>query len=149
MTAPRYRHLGDYGDLVAVARGFSAAPDPPLTSAAVRSVIGFDGDDDPIEPQAEGRWSRDGVDGEAVSWSVGYGPRTQAWLLRPTGLVQYLRDDALFPEDGMRAADSLLRELYAKAGDEDAYVGEFYPGPHRFDLAMQESAFAHLARWLR
>jgi len=30
-----------------------------------------------------------------------------------------------------------------------AYVGEFYDGPHKFDRAMQQFAFAHLERWLR
>lgn len=63
-------------------------------------------------------------------------------------LVQYLRDDALFPLAGMQAADQRLTERYAAAGAPDAYVGEWYPGPHRFDVAIQEAAFAHLARWL-
>jgi dienelactone hydrolase len=31
------------------------------------------------------KWQRDGVEGEEVSWSVGYGPRTVAWVLRPAG----------------------------------------------------------------
>ncbi len=31
----------------------------------------------------EDRWERDGVAGEAVSWSVGYGPRTHAYVLKP------------------------------------------------------------------
>src|SRR5215469_7865791 len=63
-------------------------------------------------------------------------------------MVQYLTDDALFPADGMRAAHALLTERYAHAGVPTAYVGEFYPGPHRFDAAMQDSAFARLADWL-
>jgi hypothetical protein len=33
-------------------------------------------------------------------------------------------------------------------GNPQNYVGEFYPGPHKFDLAMQASAFAWLKRWL-
>jgi hypothetical protein len=37
---------------------------------------------------------------------------------------------------------------YAKAGASKAYRGEFYPGPHRFDAAMQESAFAWLKQHL-
>jgi hypothetical protein len=28
-------------------------------------------------------------------------------------------------------------------------VGEFYEGPHKFDRAMQRSAFEHLEEWLR
>ncbi|MDA8291520.1 MAG: acetylesterase [Actinomycetota bacterium] len=41
--------------------------------------------DRPVEPRVERAWTRDGVDGEEVSWSVGFGPRTRAWLLRPAG----------------------------------------------------------------
>jgi hypothetical protein len=63
-------------------------------------------------------------------------------------LVQYLLDDALFSVEGMRAADNHLRRAYQRAGGESAYVGEFYPGPHRFDIAMQEAAFDRLERWL-
>jgi dienelactone hydrolase len=63
-------------------------------------------------------------------------------------LVQYLRDDALFPLPGMQTADARLRERYRRAGAADHYVGQFYPGPHRFDLAMQEAAFAQLRTWL-
>jgi hypothetical protein len=63
-------------------------------------------------------------------------------------MVQYLMDDALFPADGMRAAHDKLTYRYTRAGARTAYVGEFHPGPHRFDTAMQKSAFAHLAEWL-
>jgi dienelactone hydrolase len=63
-------------------------------------------------------------------------------------LVQYLRDDRLFPLAGMEAAHRRLTEHYRRAGAVDAYVGEFHPGPHRFDRAMQESAIDHLGRWL-
>jgi dienelactone hydrolase len=60
-------------------------------------------------------------------------------------LVQFLLDDALFPVDGMRAAHARLTALY---GDSGAYAGEFYPGPHRFDRQMQDSAFGWLDRRL-
>ena len=63
-------------------------------------------------------------------------------------LVQYLEDDALFPLDGMRAAHERLTRHYADADDAGAYEGQFQPGPHRFDLDAQESAFAWLARHL-
>jgi dienelactone hydrolase len=357
----RYEQLAEYSDLVAVADSFAVAR-PGLDSATVRRIIGFDRDGQPDDPRVEARWSRDGVDGEEVSWSVGYGPRTRAWFLRPSAasgplpgvlalhshdgykyhgkekiadgpdgpdspdgprpelvelrrnayqgrayanelarrgfavlvpdvflwgsrrfalgakdgatdvstynrlaadhehvvakyctvlgtslagivayedrialaylgsrpevrsgalgcvglsgggcraallqatsqrvgaavvvgmmstypalldrfiavhtwmffppnlvafgdwpdlagcrapsplLVQYLLDDALFAPDGMRAAHRLLTERYAGAGAPTGYLGEFYPGPHRFDLAMQESAFAFLAESLR
>jgi dienelactone hydrolase len=60
-------------------------------------------------------------------------------------LVQFLLDDAQFTVEGMRMADSRMAAHYAAVGARDAYRGEFYPGPHRFDAAMQNSAFA----WLR
>jgi len=59
-------------------------------------------------------------------------------------LVQYDRDDELFPLDGMQAADARLSAHYRTAGAPDAYRGEFYPGPHKFDLEMQAAAFAWL-----
>lgn len=63
-------------------------------------------------------------------------------------LVQYLLDDAQFTVDGMRGADRRIAGHYARSGAPQAYSGEFYPGPHRFDVAMQESAFGWLDRQL-
>jgi dienelactone hydrolase len=83
-----YRHLGPFSDLVDVAIGFVERPAPAerrLDQSTVRRLLGFDRDGEPIEPRVEARWSREEVDGEEVSWSVGYGPRTHAWLLRPSG----------------------------------------------------------------
>ena len=59
-------------------------------------------------------------------------------------LVQFLLDDELFTVDGMRNADSYLAEVYARAETPEAYTGEFYPGPHRFDVAMQEAVLVWL-----
>lgn len=59
-------------------------------------------------------------------------------------LVQYDTEDDLFTLDGMRAAHDRLADHYAHAGAPDAYVGQFYPGPHKFDLEMQAAAFAWL-----
>jgi dienelactone hydrolase len=56
-------------------------------------------------------------------------------------LVQYDQQDELFTPAGMRAADERLRAHYREAGAENAYTGQFYPGPHKFDLEMQEKAF--------
>ena len=57
-------------------------------------------------------------------------------------LVPYDLDDKLFTQQGMRNADARLKEQYASAGNPAAYVGQFYPGPHKFDLEMQTAAFA-------
>ena len=56
-------------------------------------------------------------------------------------LVQFDSDDDLFSLEGMQAADFRLREHYDRAGRPGAYEGRFYPGPHKFDLAMQLEAF--------
>jgi dienelactone hydrolase len=83
-----FKHLGPFSDLVSfseAARARSLLSAPSLTPARVRELLGVDLDSQPRDVQVDGRWTSDGVDGEEVSWSVGYGPRTQAWVLRPTG----------------------------------------------------------------
>jgi dienelactone hydrolase len=88
---------------------------------------------------------------------------THTWMLFPHGwprygdwpdlaacrapmplLVQYDMEDELFTPAGMRAAHERLSALYAHVGHPEAYTGEFYPGPHKFDAPMQESAFGWL-----
>lgn len=55
-------------------------------------------------------------------------------------LVQYDRQDRLFPLGGAQAAHERISARYAGG----AYTGQFFDGPHKFDLAMQEAAFAWL-----
>lgn len=88
---------------------------------------------------------------------------THTWMLCVPGLPKYLdypeilglraprptfvlndSEDPLFTLNEMQAADSILREVYAKAGAAGSYRCAFYPGPHKFDLQMQEDAFAWL-----
>ena len=57
-------------------------------------------------------------------------------------------DDGLFTLPEMRRADGILGEVYEKAGAADRYRCSFYPGPHKFDAAMQKEAFAWFDRWL-
>jgi dienelactone hydrolase len=61
-------------------------------------------------------------------------------------LVQYDLQDNLFTEQGMRDAHSRLQSHYASVGKPDAYTGQFYPGPHKFDLEMQSVAFDWLKK---
>jgi hypothetical protein len=56
-------------------------------------------------------------------------------------LVQYDEEDELFTPAGMRAAHARIVDHYAWAGAPAAYVGQWYPGPHKFDLPMQAAAF--------
>jgi hypothetical protein len=64
-------------------------------------------------------------------------------------LVQYDLQDDLFTEDGMREAHTRLQDHYASMGKSDAYVGQFYPGTHKFDLEMQSAAFDWLEEKLK
>ena len=86
-----YEHLGPFSDLVIALRGGEGPLYPltrpgPETRSRVREVLGvsFRGAE-PLAPRQEAFWSTDDVIGEEVTWSVGYGPRTAAWLLRPRG----------------------------------------------------------------
>ncbi len=63
-------------------------------------------------------------------------------------LVQYNLEDELFTEQGMHEADAKLKMHFASVGQPAAYVGQFYPGPHKFDLEMQAAAFAWLKQIL-
>jgi dienelactone hydrolase len=89
--AERYRHLGPFGDLVAAAERagalFPQALAPADIRRRVRALLAFGRDAPaPVEVQSGRRWQTDGVTGEEVGWSAGYGPRTAAWVLRPAGI---------------------------------------------------------------
>lgn len=64
-------------------------------------------------------------------------------------LVLNNSEDPLFTPDEMKRADGILRDVYAKAGGSDRYRCSFHPGPHKFDRAMQDEAFAWFDRWLK
>ena len=64
-------------------------------------------------------------------------------------LVLNDNEDDLFTPEGMKSADRILGEVYAKAGAADHYKASFYPGKHKFDRPMQAEAFAWFDRWLK
>ncbi len=84
-----YRHLGCYSDLVAACRPLYPRARPGKeTQRRLREILAFaPGAETPRHVQHGRRWIRDGVAGEEISWSVGYGPRTEAWALRPAGVT--------------------------------------------------------------
>ncbi len=86
-----YRHLREYSDLVSAARRkqplYPLAPPGPETQALIRDILGFHQDDEsPSDIREEAQWEKDGLAGQEVSWSVGYGPRTHAFVLKPAGV---------------------------------------------------------------
>lgn len=58
-------------------------------------------------------------------------------------------EDSLYTLPEMKEADRILSEVFKKAGASDRYQCNFYPGPHKFDLAMQKDAFAWFDKWLK
>src|SRR5438105_9542813 len=62
------------------------APPGPATQQRVREVLGFcQRPEVPLDVRVEQQWQRDGLSGEVISWSVDYGPRSQAYVLKPAG----------------------------------------------------------------
>ena len=59
---------------------------------------------------------------------------------KPT-MALYDRDDQLWSLEGQEKAHEKLKQIYSKMDAEDLYCGKFYPGPHKFDRAMQRDAF--------
>jgi len=64
-------------------------------------------------------------------------------------LVLATSEDPLFTRAETERAGRLLAEAYEKAGAADAFRITMSPGPHKFDLPMQEQAFAWFERWLQ
>lgn len=56
-------------------------------------------------------------------------------------MVQYNEEDELFTPEGQHEADRKISHIYAKAGNPKEYVGRFYSGQHKFDVAMQDEVF--------
>ena len=67
---------------------------------------------------------------------------------KPT-MVLFDADDELFTPKGQEDADKRLRQIYSKMGAPELYSGQFFPGPHKFDVEMQEAAFAFFDRWMK
>lgn len=64
-------------------------------------------------------------------------------------LVLNDEDDQLYTLPEMKKADHILAEIYKKAGFSDNYRASYYPGPHKFDVAMQQEAFSWWDKWLK
>lgn len=136
-----FEHLGPFSDMVSVAqlRGhlFPKNLPPRLNRAGARRLLSFVDNLEPGSPKTERTWTRDGVDGEEVSWSVAYGPRTHAWILRPAGeraqlpgiLALHSHDSFKFfgkekIADGPEETHPLIIELREKTYEGTAYANE-------------------------
>jgi dienelactone hydrolase len=58
-------------------------------------------------------------------------------------------EDPLFTLPEMQRADRIMAEIFEKANAVDRYRCSFYPGPHKFDVAMQKEAFDWFDQWLK
>jgi hypothetical protein len=88
MPQPPYAHLGSFGGLVDTAKAqkplFPIAPPGEETRRSAWECFGFTAQaEQPVGARLERSWRIDGVDGEEISWSVGFGPPTHAWILKP------------------------------------------------------------------
>jgi len=63
-------------------------------------------------------------------------------------LVIATSEDPLYTLAEVQRAGKILTEVYQKAGAADAFQITIYPGPHKFDLPMQQQAFAWTKKWL-
>ena len=96
-------------------------------------------------------------------WPVGRWPNSLGWVHYVPGMFQELdlpdamalaapralmvmqnRDDLLFSRGGMERAVARIASAYAKAGVAERFRARIGDGPHEFNVAMQEDAFAFL-----
>jgi dienelactone hydrolase len=59
------------------------------------------------------------------------------------------RQDTLFPNEAVEEAFAKIRAVYASQDALERVEAQWFDAPHRFDLPMQERAFAWLDRWLK
>lgn len=89
-----YQHLGNFSDWVTEAMRqyllYPLAQPRQETREQVRSILGFTKDEIAKEVRLEHTWEKDGIHGEELSWSVGYGPRTFVWVLKPADVTEKL-----------------------------------------------------------
>ena len=90
-----YQHLGIFSDWVATARRqqplYPTAAPGQATRDLIRETLGFcHTDESPADVQIEREWQKDGLIGQEVSWSVGFGPRTHAYFFKPANATKPL-----------------------------------------------------------
>lgn len=86
----KHSGLGIYNDLVNRSIPgqtlWPKAPPGATTQTTIRNVLAFSPTSEmPVKVIVERKWEADSIAMEEISWSVGYGPRTRAWVLKPLG----------------------------------------------------------------
>jgi dienelactone hydrolase len=64
-------------------------------------------------------------------------------------MVLNCTEDPLYTLEEMRRADTIMGQVFERAGAADRYRCNFYPGGHKFDRPMQADAFVWFDRHLR
>ena len=85
-----YTHLGEFADLCAASRRShpvhpKAVPGQRTQKLFRKSLSFAPGAEKPRSVRLERQWVKDGVEGQLISWSVGYGPRTEVFVFKPEG----------------------------------------------------------------
>jgi dienelactone hydrolase len=98
-------HLGIYSNWLEAANGqtelYPLALPGQATRERIRDLLGFSRLAPLVRnPRVVATWERDGLVGEEISWSVGYGPETRAWVLKPAGADQALPGVVALHEHG-------------------------------------------------
>ena len=90
-----YQHLGIFSDWVDAARRqhslYPTAAPGLETQKLIRETLGFcHTDESPAQVRIEREWQKDGLLGQEISWSVGFGPRTYAYVFKPANATKPL-----------------------------------------------------------
>ncbi|HYY28356.1 MAG TPA: hypothetical protein VE860_10445, partial [Chthoniobacterales bacterium] len=103
----RLTHLGVFSDLIDHSRSH-VLQEPCRSSGAnlrnqILDLLGVENaTPPPSDARAESAWTKHGLSCEEVSWSVGYGPRTFAWIMKPEGAQRLPGVLALHGHDGVK-----------------------------------------------
>ncbi|MEU4190510.1 hypothetical protein AB0E69_01325 [Kribbella sp. NPDC026611] len=169
-------HLGVYSDWIdhaaAPAARSGSLPAPETVQQAVQAMVATAGAVNyPEDVRVERRWTADGLAGEEISYDVGFGPRTHAYVLKPAnadgplpGVVamhghdgfkyygkEKIADTDIEPVEAVQAARAELYEGRAFANDlaRRGYVvivpDVFLWGSRRFDLPVGDDVAAYNA----
>ncbi|HEX7435029.1 MAG TPA: hypothetical protein VF326_15365 [Anaerolineaceae bacterium] len=136
--ASHYKHLGIFSDLVDEANRqgnvFPSASPGMETRERIKGILGFNRQPEiPLAVRVERTWEKDGCAGEEISWWVGYGPRTHAYVIKPLGAtgplpgIVALHDHGGFKYFGKeKIADGPVEPVKAVVTHREVYGGRAY-----------------------